>query len=593
MQKEKQTSHKKGYIAWIVLFLLSLYFARFFTNIFFPQKQLFLDTDSLSNGNVVAFVYNESPQQLYRAADGSYQGVIHVRDRSYELSVTAEENEIKQCAIDGVLRSIIPIKKYTTSPFYANTYCIQLHTTSARRWILFGSLLITWMLILARIYYEINRERTGLSIFAYSDTAIQTIGKKPILISFLVAIISLGIYYGCDLPVISETIVMWQKGIDIYQLDACINEYKNMQFFMWQYEGAMLAGYSLPSYIAYPMLSLFRPDKYHWIQAVEYKLINMLLINGTVLAILSFMQDKRVITAEKTKLAYYFAVYNPMVFWIAIIFIQFDMLPVYCITLGLLLVSKVRRYPVMAAFFLGYGIACKVTGTMFLPSILLLVLSMLCLSKEDKRAVLIFSAVFLGLVLLLLIAPRVVKTPIKIAFHAIPQAERIWYTSFYYLTDVILYVAIAGLVFAFLMSVLTWDIKSSVDVYIMRTLFMIGVITLVFSSLTLSTPSFYMATLPAFVLVSGRCHNKYELLLKNIPSVLAIVSFLIGPIGDITATLQFFGKQPIFTPVFKIVEEKGATVQWGSFLFTISAAGMFAYMMFFWREMQRVKSDSK
>lgn len=80
MQKEKQTSHKKVYIAWIVVFLLSLYFARFFTNIFSPQKQLFLDTDSLSNGNVVAFVYNESPQQLYRAADGSYQGVIHVRE---------------------------------------------------------------------------------------------------------------------------------------------------------------------------------------------------------------------------------------------------------------------------------------------------------------------------------------------------------------------------------------------------------------------------------------------------------------------------------------------------------------------------------
>lgn len=589
MEREHKLKGKTCAV-WIVILLLGLYFANFFSNILTPQKQLYLDTDSLSQNVVTAFVFGETPQILEQEADSHYRGSVSIDSHSYQLDVTTNEMQVENCIINGVEYPLISVARYTTSGFYSNTYCVQLKEANPARAFVFGLFLLVFVSALLGVFREITQSKSGISVLTYSSAGVRAIGKKPIIISFVVALISLVFYYGCDLNVISESIIMWQKGIDIYQLDACINEYKHMELYMWQYEGAMLAGYSLPSYLVYPLITFFRPEAYHWVQAVAYKLINILLINGTVLTVLSFLIEKKAVKESQAKSIYYFSVFNPLTFWIALIFIQFDMLPIYCITLGVLLLARVKEYPLTGAFVLGYGLSCKVTGLMLLPSVCFLLVSLFVSFHNLRKSLLCYGAVFAATVFLLFFVPRVTNSPIHLAFHAVPQANRIWYTVFPYVHDLLfVYVAIAGLVFVFLQSTMEWNIKSTLEEYLVKTLLMFAVITLVFSALTISTPSFYLTTLPAFVLFSAYSVNNYERLLKSAFSILSVASFFLRPEGDITATMKFFGYQPIFTQLLSKFEEQGLAVQWNSLLFTLSVAAMLAYAKVFVSFMSKIR----
>lgn len=589
MEKEHKLKGKTCAV-WIAILLLSLYFANFFSNILTPKKQLFLDTDSLSKNVVTAFVFGETPQALEKEADNRYRGSVSVENHSYQLDVMTNGMQIENCSIDGDVQPFVSIARYTTSGYYSNTYCVRLKEANPARAFVFGLFLLVFVLAFWRIFCETKQSRSGISVFTYSAAGFHAVGKKPIIISFAIALISLVFYYGCDLNVISESIIMWQKGIDIYQLDACINEYKHMELYMWQYEGAMLAGYGLPSYLVYPLLTFFRPEAYHWVQALTYKLINILLINGTVLSVLSFLLEKKAVQEAQAKSIYYFSVFNPLTFWIALIFIQFDMLPIYCITLGILLLAQVKQHSFTGAFMLGYGLSCKVTGLMLLPSVCFLLVSLLVSFCNIRKNLLRYGTFFAATIILLFFVPRMTNSPIHSAFHAVPQANRIWYTVFPYVHDLLfVYVAIAGLVFVFLQSTMEWNIKSTLEEYLVRTLLMFAVITLVFSALTISTPSFYLTTLPAFILFSAYSVNNYERLLKSAFSILSVASFVLRPEGDITATMKFFGHQPFFTQILSAFEEQGLAVQWNSLLFTLSVAAMLAYAKVFVSFMSKIK----
>lgn len=422
----------------------------------------------------------------------------------------------------------------------------------------------------------------------YSDAAVRAIGKKPILLSFAVTAISLFIFYGCDLKPLAESIILWQKGIDLFQLFACINPYKSVELYSWQYEGMMLAGYGLPSYLLYPTLGGFQPGAYHWLQSFLYKMLNMLLMNGTVLSLISFLLERGLLKEERAREVYYFSVFNPLCFWIAIIFIQFDMLPVYCTLLGLLLLLDVQKNKWSAALFLGFGVACKVTYLMLLPSMAFLMLTLFVRDRKARKDWLLFGLGFGFLLFVFLLLPRILHTPLHLAYRDLPQTKRLWRLAFPLVsTEIRTYAAIVGLVIAFLWSVLHWDTEAAKPIQILRTVLMLAVIMFTFSTLTLSTPSFYLVSLPAFVLLVLQSRNRYECVLKSLFSLLVVTQFLLRPEGDITATLWFFGKTPVFTRVLQAVEASGKALWWKSFLYSVSYGAMLVYLKLFWDLVRR------
>ena len=574
---------KRGYLAYGIAVLLSLYLAAFFSRLYVPDRQLFLDMDSLKDQKVMAFVYDEAPVELLPAGDETYAGVIRSGESELQVSVRLRDSVPERCTVAGEEKAFIPVSRYITSEDYLGTYCVKLGARTTKR-LQAGVLLFVGLLALFTFALRENR-RAGRdkALFTYSDAAVRAIGRKPILLSFVVTAISLVIFYGCDLKPLSESIILWQKGIDLFQLFACINPYKSVELYSWQYEGMMLAGYGLPSYLLYPTLGGFQPGAYHWLQSFLYKMLNMLLMNGTVLSLISFLLERGLLKEERAREVYYFSVFNPLCFWIAIIFIQFDMLPVYCTLLGLLLLSDVQKNKWSAALFLGFGVACKVTYLMLLPSMAFLMLTLFVRDKKTRKDWLLFGLGFGLLLFVLLLLPRLLPTPLHLAYRDLPQTKRLWRLAFPLVsTEIRTYAAIVGLVIAFLWSVLHWDTKAAMPVQILRTVLMLAVIMFTFSSLTLSTPSFYLVSLPAFVLLVRQSRNRYECVLKSILSLLVVTQFLLRPEGDITATLWFFGKTPVFTRVLQAVEASGKALWWKSFLYSVSYGAMLVYLKLFW-----------
>ena len=574
---------QRNYAISLVLVLFGLYLANFLASIYVPSQQLFLDTDSLKEQRVMAFVYDETPVALLPAGEGTYAGVIWSGESELQVSVRLRDGVPQSCEVAGKEKEFIPVSRYITSGDYLGTYCVQLKQQTAQRFRL-GAILFAGILALFGLALRENR-RAGRArtLFTYSGAAVREIGRKPILLSFAVTGISLVIFYGCDLKPLAESIILWQKGIDLFQLFACLNRYKGIELYAWQYEGMMLAGYSLPSYLLYPTLGGFQPGAYHWLQSFLYKMLNMLLMNGTVLSLMSFLLERGFLKEERAREVYYFSVFNPLCFWIAIIFIQFDMLPVYCTLLGLLLLSDVQKNKWSAALFLGFGVACKVTYLMLLPSMAFLMLTLFVRDKKARKDWILFGLGFGLLLFVLLLLPRILPTPLHLAYRDLPQTKRLWRLAFPLVsTEIRTYAAIVGLVIAFLWSVLHWDTKAAMPIQILRTVLMLAVIMFTFSSLTLSTPSFYLVSLPAFVLLVRQSRNRYECVLKSMLSLLVVTQFLLRPEGDITATLWFFGKTPVFTRVLQAVEASGKALWWKSFLYSVSYGAMLVYLKLFW-----------
>lgn len=574
---------KRAYLAYGIAVFLSLYLAVFFSRLYVPDIQLFLDTDRIQEQQVMAFVYDEAPVALLPVGEETYEGVVRSDGLEKRVRVRLSEGILQSCEIANREEEFIPVSRYITSNDYLGTYCVQLEQRTAQRFrvgaIFFAGILAMFGLALR----ETRRAGGTWSRFVYSDAAVRAIGSKPILLSFVVTAISLFIFYGCDLKPLAESIILWQKGVDLFQLFACINPYKSVELYSWQYEGMMLAGYGLPSYLLYPTLGGFQPGAYHWLQSFLYKMLNMLLMNGTVLSLISFLLERGLLKEERAREVYYFSVFNPLCFWIAIIFIQFDMLPVYCTLLGLLLLSDVQKNKWSAALFLGFGVACKVTYLMLLPSMAFLMLTLFVRDRKARKDWLLFGLGFGFLLFVFLLLPRILHTPLHLAYRDLPQTKRLWRLAFPLVsTEIRTYAAIVGLVIAFLWSVLHWDTKAAMPIQILRTVLMLAVIMFTFSSLTLSTPSFYLVSLPAFVLLMRQSRNRYECVLKSLLSLLVVTQFLLRPEGDITATLWFFGKTPVFTRVLQAVEASGKALWWKSFLYSVSYAAMLVYLKLFW-----------
>lgn len=589
---------KKSYIVRnIIVILLAIYFSNIFTNIISPKVQIFIDTERVSSDNSVQiFLYNQKYVDIFADENGIYHCTLNIYSKSYNLDFELKENEIFNCNINGKeFKNIDKISNYTTVNIYQNTYCIKLNATNTSHYCILFAFAIIWIIILG---YIINKEifikgKYNYSL-TYSHTALKYIGWKPIILSILVALISVIIHYGCDLLVLSDTIVLYQNGIDFYQMFAALNEYKNPELLMWQYDGSMLAGYNLVSYLLYPFSPLFDPHKYYLVQAIGYKIINMIIYNALVLSVISYLIDNGFMNKERAKWTYYFSIFNPLTFYVAIIFIQFDMIPAYCITLGILLLQDIRKNKIFSALLIAYGISCKMTLFLFIPSVFLLIFFiMLKESKELNRQKILYIATICTLFSIMLLIPRLLDTPLSIAYSHLAQAERIWYTAIQYAPTLFLFVAIFALTVLFVFNVYDINLSIKKENMILNTLYFIGTVVLIFSFATISTPAFYIQTIPAFILLYATSEDKFQSLLIAFLGGLMASSYMFAPEGDITASLAFLGIEPLFTTIKNMAINSGNEIRWFSLLHTVSVSVMFAYAIIFEKKARDIlKKDS-
>lgn len=571
-------------VAHVLILLLSIYLGYIFTNIASPRVQIFLDFANYENaGTVEIFKYDTEYRSLSADADGVYSTDYTVYGEPVNISFSVADIAPTNVKINGKdFLNIDKISKYTVAQAYSYTYVLK---TDYMGFAFFPLLFLFAAIFLSAFEFIFNKvilvSNDKLFKVVYSRTGFESIGKKSIIIPYIITAVSLIIYHGCDLVPLSESIKLSSSGTDIFQLFACLNKYKDIELFIWQYDGMMLAFYKLVSWICYLPFK-FDVNSYHLGYTILYKFVNITLLNLTAISLVSFMIEHNVIPKEKAKNIYLWTVLNPVTLYVAVIFIQFDALPLYLFTLGVLLLDNIEKNKILPFLLISLGITCKIPMMMAMPVIGMMGLYFLLNARGDglKKLVLYFIFFIIMLVVVFLL-PRIVHAPLGVAYSGMRAAQRMWWTTVQYAPVVYLFVTVMVIEILCLLNYVKLNLKVSVVDLIQNSLLMVAAIVYGFSFSVLSTPGIFIVTLPAFAFMYAKQEDNLQRFIFGFGGLLMVVYVLFSSIGDISATSIFFGGKAYFTEIEHMYSGTPTGTQINSVLHTVSNSAMLAYAIIF------------
>ena len=571
----------------ISILLVAIYLGFIFANILVPRVQIYLDLANFENYGVVeSFVYDEEYRTLSSGSDGRYHTEYEIYGNLLNVSFEIKDGLPADTTINNQqFTKVDKISDYTSADVYKDTFVLKADVVGG----LFYPSLIVFSIIFILIFeFILNKvllnKVNRLDKLVYSKSAIASVGKKTIFISFIATVISLIIYHGCDLQPIVETLKLSSSGIDIYQLFACLNKYKNVNLFLWQYDGMMLAFYNVANFINYLPFK-FTVVSYHWAYTILHKLINIVLLNLTAISMVSFMIDHNIISKEKSKSIYLWSVLNPVTFYVSVVFIQYDALPLYFITLGILLLDNIDENKILPFVLVAFGLACKIPMMMCMPVIGMMGLYFLFKSKGEKFVKLIANFAVFGFVMFIIfLAPRLVHAPIEVAYRNMTATQRMWWTTIQYAPVVFLFVTTMVIEIFLLLNYTKFNLSVSVVDLIQNSLFIIATLIFGFSFSVMSTPGIFIVTMPAFALMYARQEDNLQRFIFGFGGLLMVVYVLFSSIGDISATSIFFGGRAYLTEIEKMYSGTPTGTQINSVLHTVSNSAMLAYAIIFFKE---------
>ena len=531
-------------------------------------------------------MYNEAYRELSVGSDGRYHTEYNIYSNLINISF-----EIKDGIPDGVTINNQPFSKvdkisdYTSADVYKDSFVLKTNVVGVFFYIslvIFSTIFVfIFELILNTV---LMHKENRLDKLVYSRSGIVSVGKNTILISFIVTLISLIVYHGCDLQPIVETLKLSSSGIDIYQLFACLNEYKNVNLFLWQYDGMMLAFYKVVNFINYLPFK-FTVVSYHWVYTILHKLVNIILLNLSAISMVSFMIDHNIISKEKSKSIYLWSVLNPVTFYVSVVFIQYDALPLYFITLGILLLDNIDENKILPFVLVAFGLACKIPMIMCMPVIGMMGLYFLFKSKGKKLVKLIINFAVFGIVMFIIfLAPRLAHAPLEVAYRNMTATQRMWWTTIQYAPVVFLFVTTMVIEIFILLNYTKFNLSVNVIDLIQNSLFIIATLIFGFSFSVMSTPGIFIVTMPAFALMYARQEDNLQRFIFGFGGLLMVVYVLFSSIGDISATSIFFGGRAYLTEIEKMYSGTPTGTQINSVLHTVSNSAMLAYAIIFFKE---------
>ena len=573
--------------AHLLIVLLSVYLGYIFTNIAVPRVQLFLDLANYeSTGTVEIFKYDTEYRSLTANNDGIYSTGYTVYDEPVNVSFSVVDGAPINVKInDKEFINVDKISDYTVVPAYSNTYVLK---TNYLGFAFFPILFLFTAIFLASFEFVLNRviltSKDRFFKVVYSKLGIENIGKKPIIISFVITAISIIIYHGCDLVPLVETMKLSSSGTDIYQLFACLNKYKDIELFLWQYDGMMLAFYKLVSCISYLPFK-FDVNSYHWGYTILYKFVNIILLNLTAISLVSFMLAHNIIPREKSKNIYLWTVLNPVTFYVAVVFIQFDALPLYLFTLGVLLLDNIEDNKILPFLLIVFGISCKIPMMMVMPVIGMMGLYFLLKSRGDKlKKLALYFLFFFVMLLVIFLTPRILHSPLGVAYSGMRAAQRMWWTTVQYAPVVYLFVTVMVIEIICLLNYVKFNLKVRVVDLIQNSLLIVAAIIYGFSFSVLSTPGIFIITLPAFAFIYARMEDNLQRFIFGFGGLFMVVYVLFSSIGDISATSVFFGGKAYFVEIEQMYAGTQTGTQINSVLHTVSNSAMLGYAIIFFKE---------
>lgn len=420
-------------------------------------------------------------------------------------------------------------------------------------------------------------------------SAVRAIGKKGFFWALAGVILSCLIAVGGDINVTIGNFRLAGDGVNIYQYQATMDQRYQISFLLWPYNPPMLMAYflgTLPMQLWHPAAS-----GYHIVCYLIFKLLNGVLILVTVVGILSFLEKRGMIAREKCGSIFLWSFFNPLVFYVAVVYIQLDIFPACCLVLGCLLFVE-KKMPSLSGILLAVGLSCKMQNVLLSPAVIVLLCIDLLKGKEERRATWKAVAVFAVTLAVFLLPFMRQGGPVALMAQYSPQSERVWWTTLQYASGVFFQITPGVLVCAMIMDMIHLDLQKRPETLVLNTFYMFGAIVLLFSFSILSTPSTLIHCLAAFTLLNVMARDRLQRLIIAGLSLLMVFEVMFSSVGDVARLLSYAGIPYNFTVLEQTLNGTDQGTRLFSILFTISHAAMLAFGLLFCKKaIDALRSD--
>lgn len=432
----------------------------------------------------------------------------------------------------------------------------------------------------------------------YSSSALKYIKLKDILIAFGIFIVTFFIVLGGDATAIYESVKLYNNGLDIYQLQVNLRHFAGFQFPSFPYNPLMLYFWSDFTKLWDVVFNGFKTiNSYPYFQIGILKLVNMALIIMTILSVISFLIDEKILNKKDVKSVFYLSLFNPLSFYVAIMFVQIDTLPMYLMTLGLLVLKDTEKNCYISGLLLSMALFMKMQLLIFLPIIGVVIIIIIFNSEKkpifDKiKTLLIMLVLFISTGIIFFLLHYRTDHALYYLLKNFKQTERIWYTVLPYSPGLLLYISMFVIILLMMLNWFNYKSNLSEAQIIMNTIMINGSVTLVFSFAIINTPSILLHTTPAFILLYSIRKDFISKLFPFLLSTLMIVCVAFTDVGDISRIWYGWNGTLLFSKILNGLDDNGQ-IQFISVLFTISNTSMLAFGILFYKVSQKMLKNNK
>jgi hypothetical protein len=562
----------KVLIGLVVSVFIGLYISECYWRIAKPKRDIVLDLRGVQSDKVLAGVFddNGTVKSLSKVGE-SYQGKLTWYEKEAELSVTVQGRRVTKASLNGTefpKAGIVAVGDATFLRGVESDFAVLVTPKSEER---LAVELVSGILI-GLVLFVVWRMQ-GRCWFVYGPEVFSVVTAHQIAIAALVCAATVFSVVGVDAKPIYYIVQLFNHGVDVYQFQVVHKAIDHFEFLHFPYNPSMLIFLGLVDAVLDPLTNLLPVyNSYPYLQILVSKFLNFGLIFLTCGAIASFLLKHGFVKAI-TPARFWLAVFNPLVFYIGILYVQYDTVPAYFITLGLLNLASLVGKGGFSGLVTALGISMKMQCFLLAPLVAGTAVFTGIFAAFSRARVRWFLKYSIAAAVVLIASYLLIYrsgTPFHFLLSNFSQKERIWFTVLHYAPGLVLFLAPLSILVAtgvFLGRLNDTTTDSQIP---LQAVLGIGAVVCAFSMMHMYTPStFLQLTAPiALVVLSG---SAWQAALACVWGCFIAANWAFCEIGDIS---RVFGYQTaVFTKFFAELPEADR-LRLNSLLFTAGVAGM-------------------
>lgn len=489
-----------------------------------------------------------------------------------KASIKFRQNDLNEIKFNNT-----NIKTYKLKTNYQNYYeNITFFTIKSNQLTrIFSSILIS-LIFLTTLFQLLKKES-----YLMSNNLYKVLEKKHIIISFIILFATILLVTGSDAMVISTVQSWFADGHDVYQIQNISKTFLNFEYAEFPYNPISIIVYGGLYKIFSFILNLLPFVKgYPYFQVFYIKFINYIFIQITILSLLNYLYSKKKISKKQLTSLYYLSFLNPISFYVAFIYVQIDCLSLMLFTLGFINIERIKESNYISLFFLAIAVSLKMQLLVILP-IILISIFILSFKEKNKIKKLLKSYILFTLYLIMFLGIHyILKTPFNILSSGLSQSERIFYTILgYNMGNICIYLSVFIIGLMLFKYAFNMNLKISETNLTKVNLIYIMIMIFALSLSIVPTPSIYLISLPAFVVLMYDEKDIYKILIIYFMSICVVLLPMLSDYGDISLLFRIFTDESIWMNILNSLDTD-TYIKVGNMIFTISVTSMLAYALY-------------